>query len=114
MTTKRRPLNRSQGPAITDEMVELFKRGCELQAAGHGDIDDKSPEHDEFIQIAKRLEWALVQLPSHACSVFDPALDRKQPLFAPSTPCCATDTSASACEKALVVELFSSARVPSP
>ena len=79
MTTKRPPLNRSQGPASTAEMVELFKRGCELQAAGHGDIDDKSPEHDEFIQIAKRLEWTLLQLPAHVCSVFDPALDRKQP-----------------------------------
>ena len=63
MTTKRRPLNRSQGPAVTAEMVELFKRGCELQAAGLDDVDDESPEHTEFVQVAKRLEWALLQLP---------------------------------------------------
>jgi len=45
-------------------MVELFKRGCELQAAGLDDVDDESPEHTEFVQVAKRLEWALLHFPA--------------------------------------------------
>jgi hypothetical protein len=75
MTTKRRPLNRSQGPAVTAEMVELFKRGRELQAAGHDDVDDDSAEHEEFVQIDRKLD-SLLHRPWCGPSLFDPALDR--------------------------------------
>jgi hypothetical protein len=64
---------------ITEEMLALFRRGCELQAAGRDDVDEDSAEHVEFIEIDKRLNWTLLQLPAHCCSVFDPALDRSRP-----------------------------------
>ena len=74
MTTKRRRLNRSQGPAITAGMVELFKRGCELQAAGFDDVEAKGPEAAEFRAIDKQLSWSLLHCVGGP-SVFDPALD---------------------------------------
>jgi hypothetical protein len=60
-------------------MVELFKRGCALQAAGHDDDEDGSPGHDEFKAVDKRLSWALLKLPTYAVSVFDLELDGEMP-----------------------------------
>lgn len=68
---------------LSDEMVELFKRGSELQAAGHADGDTAG--HAEFVQISKRLEWTLCQLPLHCASLFDPALDGEPPDYLTSS-----------------------------
>jgi hypothetical protein len=38
-------------------MLTLFARGCELQAQGHDSVDDKGPEHYEFVQIVEELNW---------------------------------------------------------
>jgi hypothetical protein len=63
----------SRKVTLTQEMIDLFRRGTELQAAGHG--DDNSVGHDEFVAIAKRLEWELIGLPPHCVSVLDPDID---------------------------------------
>ncbi|WP_027556619.1 hypothetical protein [Bradyrhizobium sp. Cp5.3] len=68
---------------VTDEMVILFKRGLELQAAGHDDVDDNSPEADEFARIDKELNWQLLKLPAHMVSVLDPLLDGSMPKYMP-------------------------------
>jgi hypothetical protein len=68
------------GNEISWEMIHLFKRGCELQAAGHADVDDDSPEHDELWAIDKKL-FALCQIPWHCCSLLDPALDGEMPEY---------------------------------
>jgi hypothetical protein len=79
MPSKRTPLHRQRKGGLTGEMISLFKRGCELQAGGHDDSDDESPEHDEFKQIDKRLNWTLLKLPPHAVGVFDRDLDGPMP-----------------------------------
>jgi hypothetical protein len=65
---------------ITDEMLDLWRRGCELQAAGHDDSDDDSAEHDEFVRISKRLNWSLIGVVT--LSVFDRGLDGDPPSYA--------------------------------
>ena len=64
MSTERATLRRLRRPAITEEMIELYRRGCELRDASRDDSD-------EFIQIAKRLEWKLLGRAPHEVSVFD-------------------------------------------
>ncbi|WP_143198495.1 hypothetical protein [Bradyrhizobium sp. AS23.2] len=56
---------------VTAEMAALYVRGCELRDAGHDDVDDDSPEHDEFRAIDKRLNWTLLGRAPHEVSVLD-------------------------------------------
>jgi hypothetical protein len=79
MTSLRTPRHRQRHGALTSEMVELFKRGCELQAqwAGIDDDDAEKPGYDEFVQISKRLDWTLLHRPGEV-SVFDSALDDEE------------------------------------
>jgi hypothetical protein len=77
MTSLRTPRHRQRKSALTPEMIALFKRGCELQAAGYDDVDYEGPERDEFVQISKRLDWTLLHRPG-AVSVFDSALDDEE------------------------------------
>jgi hypothetical protein len=79
MTTKRRPLKRSPGPAITAEMVERFARCVERRARLAKKREPSGCDDHELQQWEKRLNITLLRLPWHACSVCDPALDRKQP-----------------------------------
>ena len=81
MTTKRTPLSRPRKPVVTEEMLALFKRGCELQVAGHDNVDDESAEHVEFVKIDRELDWRVLHLPAHCASVFDPALDHPPPRY---------------------------------
>ena len=56
---------------LTDEMITLFKRGCELKARGHDDCDDHTERGDEFRKIYKRLHWHHFHVVSCCASVFD-------------------------------------------
>src|SRR5262245_54182781 len=78
MTAKRIPLSRSRHLVISDEMVELFRRGCEIQASGDNEKwEDEGGRHGEFIQISKRLDWQILKRVGDV-SVFDDALDDEQ------------------------------------
>jgi hypothetical protein len=75
MTAKRVPLSRSRHLVISDEMVELFRKGCEIQASGDNEKwEDEGGRHGEFIQISKRLDWQILKRVGEV-SVFDDALD---------------------------------------
>jgi hypothetical protein len=74
VTSKRTVLARPRREPITPEMIELFRRGRELQAEGYDDVDAKGPEADEFKRINKRLCWVLLKRDLHMVSVFDPGL----------------------------------------
>jgi hypothetical protein len=82
MTTKHRPLNRSQGLGDSPpRWLSCSSAAVELQAAGHDDVDDESPEHEEYREIDKQLNCVLTaQFPAHAISVLDVVLDKAQPL----------------------------------
>jgi hypothetical protein len=69
MTTKRTPIARNRKATITAEMVELFRRGRELQALGADDDDADGPLADEFRSIRKRLDWELLGRAPHEVSV---------------------------------------------
>jgi hypothetical protein len=56
---------------LTDEAIELFKRGTALKAAGHDDSDEHTERGDEFRKIYKRLHWSLIGVVSCCASVFD-------------------------------------------
>ena len=45
-----------------EEMFTLFRRGLDLLAEHHDDVDDRSPKHDEFREIDKQLNWLIVVL----------------------------------------------------
>jgi hypothetical protein len=65
MPTKRTPLKRRQTPIITAEMADLYQRGLKL-------MEMRSERaHDEFVAIAKRLEWTLLKRDPHMVSVFE-------------------------------------------
>jgi hypothetical protein len=71
---KRTPRSRQRKEPITPEMVELYKRGRELQAQGHDKArpewgDDDHP-YWQFRDIRKRLDWTLLDRVGQ-CSVFD-------------------------------------------
>jgi hypothetical protein len=75
---------------LTTEMVELFRRGRELQALGANDDDAEGPLADEFRSISKRLDWELLGRMPHEVSVFDD-LEREPPGYmaarnSPSNP----------------------------
>jgi hypothetical protein len=72
MTTKRVPLSRPRKPLITEEMVELFRRGRELLAKGQED-------GDEYHAINKRLNITLLRKGFHEVSVLDSELDHRMP-----------------------------------
>jgi hypothetical protein len=63
--TKRAPLDRRRTPVLSAEILELYRRGLELK--------NRRGEraHAEFIQVAKRLDWVLLQRGPHMVSVFD-------------------------------------------
>jgi hypothetical protein len=71
MTAKRIPLSRDRRFSLTPEMISLFRRGCELQAAGREDSD-------EFKSVDKQLNWVLLRRPGQT-SVFDRDLDSRMP-----------------------------------
>jgi hypothetical protein len=62
---KRRAAKAHNDPVITPEMVELFRRGLQLQARGADEIADygeDTPEQNEFAAIERRLHWQLLGL----------------------------------------------------
>jgi hypothetical protein len=65
MPTKRTPLNRRRTPAITAEMVDLYRRGLELQNR------QGERAHAEFVQVSKQLDWRLLERGPHMVSIFD-------------------------------------------
>ena len=67
---------------VSDEMLELYRRGCELRDADHADADAEGSLHVEFIALSKRLEWALLKRAPHEVSVFDD-LSGDPPLYTP-------------------------------
>jgi hypothetical protein len=78
MTAKRVPLSRSRHFVISDEMVDLFRRGLEIQAAGdHERWEEEGGKRSEFIEISKRLNWTLLHRAGEV-SVFDDALDDEE------------------------------------
>jgi hypothetical protein len=84
MTTKRRPLNRSQHPPITLQMVELFARSCAIQEVGdhlRWGGDQVPGRRREFLDIETDLNIRLLKQPWHAVSVLDPALDGQRPRY---------------------------------
>jgi hypothetical protein len=64
---KRTLLARHRKDPITSEMVELFRRGRELQALGDA---RGTKADDEFRAVSKRLDWSLLHRVGQ-CSVFD-------------------------------------------
>jgi hypothetical protein len=75
---KRIPLSRSRHLVISDEMVELFKRGLAIQASGeHEKWEDEGGRHGEWIEITKRLDWTLLKRVGEV-SVLDDALDDEE------------------------------------
>jgi hypothetical protein len=75
---KRAPISRSRHLVISDEMVELFRRGLELQKAGtHEKWEEEGGRHGEYIEITKRLDWVLLKRLGEV-SVLDDALDDEQ------------------------------------
>jgi hypothetical protein len=68
---KRVPLSRSRNLFLSDEMIDLFRRGQRLLATGKGDSD-------EFREIDKRLNWSLLKRAGDI-SVFDRELDHAMP-----------------------------------
>jgi hypothetical protein len=79
MTAKREPLARNSKAVITEQMLDPVERGLQLVAEGHDDVDDDSPEHDEFAALSKKLEWSLLKLPLHCVSLFDSEIDGPPP-----------------------------------
>jgi hypothetical protein len=80
MTTKRRLLTRRPKPVITEEMIQLFKRGLKIQAAGdHERWEDEGGRRDEYLALDKRLNITLLRKGWHEVSVLDPALDHQMP-----------------------------------
>jgi hypothetical protein len=65
MPSRRTVIDRRPKVKITPEILDLYRRGLELQ--------NKRGEraHAEFIQVSKRLEWTLLQRGPHMVSVFD-------------------------------------------
>ena len=60
---------------LTAEMVDLFRRGLELQKAGtHGSWESNGGRRGEWIEITKRLDWTLLHRVGEI-SVLDDALD---------------------------------------
>jgi hypothetical protein len=62
---KRRTAKAHDNPVITPEMVELFRRGLQLQALGADEIADygeDTPEQNEYSAIERRLHWQLLGL----------------------------------------------------
>jgi hypothetical protein len=65
---------------LTPEMLELFKRGLEILAAGADEIwGDEGGRREEYLAISRRLNWVLLRQPIHAVSVLDPELDGEMP-----------------------------------
>jgi hypothetical protein len=59
---------------VTPEMVELFRRGFEIQKAGtHESWEDEGGRRSEFLEISKRLDWTLLGRVGEV-SVLDPLL----------------------------------------
>jgi hypothetical protein len=84
MTTKRRPLNRSQHPPITPEMIELFERGTAILEAGDHERweDDPQPgRRREYLDVNKRLNITLLKQGWHQESVLSPRLDHRMPAY---------------------------------
>jgi hypothetical protein len=47
---------------LTEEMVELYRRGCEILAKGGDDIwEEEGGRRREFLDISKRLNWTLLK-----------------------------------------------------
>jgi hypothetical protein len=62
MPVKRR-VPKTRNPLITDEAVELFRRGLELQALGADDLDDRdNPYSEEYNRVWRRLTWTILGL----------------------------------------------------
>ena len=66
MPSNRTLRNRQRKAPITEEMVELYRRGRELKKQGLA----HEARHAEFVQIAKRLDWTLLRRHPHEVSVF--------------------------------------------
>lgn len=56
---------------LTSEMIELYRRGRALQAAG---VIEAGARRDEYLQIMRRLDWVLLRRAPHMVSVLDPEL----------------------------------------
>jgi hypothetical protein len=67
---KRTIVDRTHRQKFKPETVEAFRRACELF-----DAPDDTPEHAEWVQVTKLLNWRMLKLPAHCCEVEDPALD---------------------------------------
>jgi hypothetical protein len=68
---KRTLLARQRKDPITPEMVELFRRGREIQKAGATETwEEEGGRRGEFLDITKRLDWSLLHRVGQ-CSVFD-------------------------------------------
>jgi hypothetical protein len=82
MTTKRRTIARHRRAAqITPEMIELFRRGREIQQRGLSERWEKQGgKRAEFLDVAKRLNIQLLGRGWHEVSVFD-VLDGDPPAF---------------------------------
>ena len=81
MTTKRTVLTRRAKPIITDEMIELFRRGREILAEGGDEKwEDEGGRLREFLDLSKRLDWTLLRRAGHEVSVLDD-LDGDPPAY---------------------------------
>jgi hypothetical protein len=65
MPSRRTVIDRRLKVRITAEILELYRRGLKLQE------QRGARAHAEFVQVAKRLDWTLLQRGSHMVSVFD-------------------------------------------
>jgi hypothetical protein len=69
---KRTPIARHRKGSITPEMVELFRRGREIQKAGADEEwEDEGGRRAEFLAISKKLDWTLLKRAPHEVSVLD-------------------------------------------
>jgi hypothetical protein len=67
MPVKRR-IPKEKIPEITDEMIELYRRGREIIAAGdHEFWEEDGGRQREYLDLTKKLDWNLLKLyPSDA------------------------------------------------
>jgi hypothetical protein len=70
MTTKRTPIARNRKSTITPEMIELFRRGREIQEVHANETwEEEGGRRAEFLAISKKLDWELLGRAPHEVSV---------------------------------------------
>ncbi|WP_431014759.1 hypothetical protein [Bradyrhizobium pachyrhizi] len=66
-----------RGGAVSEQMLNLYKRGLRLIALGFGKPGDPRPQHRAFVEIDKKLCWSLIGIVT--ISVFDSEIDLDPP-----------------------------------